>query len=279
MTENFEFAANTDGKSYYVSKYKGNDRIVYIPDVFNGYPVTSIGTNSFLDNLAIEKILIPKTIETIYSSAFSGVENLKSIDFEEDIKLISIGDYAFYGCSSLTSITIPDSVTSIGDDAFRGCSSLQSITLPFLGQSRTSTGTNAYFGYIFGSSNYTGSYNANGYYIPNNLKEVIITDATSIGSYAFSGCSSLTSITIPDSVTSIGNSAFRNCSSLTSITIPNSVTSIGDYVFYRCSRLTSITIPNSVTSIGQSAFSGCSSITSITIPDSVTSIGDTALSD
>ncbi|MFY9422527.1 MAG: leucine-rich repeat protein, partial [Bacilli bacterium] len=107
MTGNFEFAANTDGKSYYVSKYKGNDRIVYIPDVFNGYPVTSIGTNSFLDNLAIEKILIPKTIETIYSSAFSGVENLKSIDFEEDIKLISIGDYAFYGCSSLTSITIP----------------------------------------------------------------------------------------------------------------------------------------------------------------------------
>ena len=84
MTGNFEFAANTDGKSYYVSKYNGNDRLVYIPDQFNGYPVTSIGSNAFYNNSAIEKIIVPKTIETIYSSAFSGVENLREIEFEED---------------------------------------------------------------------------------------------------------------------------------------------------------------------------------------------------
>ena len=99
---------------------------------------------------------------------------------------------------------------------------------------------------------------------------------TSIGDWAFSYCTGLTSITIPNSVTSIGNYTFFGCSGLTSVTIPNSVTSIGDFAFYDCCSLTSITIPNSVTSIGNGAFSGCSGLTSITIPNSVTSIGELA---
>ena len=96
---------------------------------------------------------------------------------------------------------------------------------------------------------------------------------TSIGNCAFSGCSGLTSVTIPDSVTSIGTSAFNNCSSLTIVTIPNSVTSIGVGAFGGCSSLTSVTIPDSVTSIESSTFYNCSSLTSVTIPGSVTSIG------
>ena len=99
---------------------------------------------------------------------------------------------------------------------------------------------------------------------------------TSIGDWAFSFCSGLTSVTIPNSVTIIGRYAFDGCISLTSVTIPNSVTSIGDYVFIYCTGLTSITIPNSVTSVGDGAFSGCSGLTSITIPNSVTSIGELA---
>ena len=99
---------------------------------------------------------------------------------------------------------------------------------------------------------------------------------TSIGGWAFYGCSGLTSITIPNSVTSIGYSAFYGCSGLTSITIPNSVISIGDDAFRDCAGLTSVNIPNSVTSIGNSAFSGCSGLTSIAIPNSVTSIGNAA---
>ena len=101
---------------------------------------------------------------------------------------------------------------------------------------------------------------------------------TSIGYYAFYYCSGLTSVTIPNSVTSIGSEAFYGCSGLTSVTIPNSVTSIDSYAFYGCSGLTSITIPNSVTSIGSEAFYGCSGLTSVTIPNSVTSIGSGAFS-
>ena len=109
------------------------------------------------------------------------------------------------------------------------------------------------------------------------IQKVVIKDGvTSIGDYAFYGCSGLTSLTIPNSVTSIGYRAFYGCSGLTSVTIPNSVTSIRDLVFYGCSGLTSVIIPESVTSIGGSAFSVCSSLTSVTIPNSVTSIGSSA---
>ena len=123
----------------------------------------------------------------------------------------------------------------------------------------------------FDSNNYTGLTSIT---IPSSVTYYGTTySVTSIGNSAFSGCTSLTSITIPNSVTSIGSSAFFGCTGLTSITIPNSVTSIGDGTFWRCSSLTSITIPNSVTSIGSSAFSGCTGLTSVTIPNSVTSIG------
>jgi hypothetical protein len=169
--------------------------------------------------------------------------------------LTSIGDKAFYGCSSLTSITIPGNVTSIGYDAFDGCSRLASITIP----SKVTS---------------IGSYAFNGC---SSLTSIIIeSGVTSIWERAFSGCSGLTSITIPSSVTSIGSSAFYGCSSLYSITIPGSVTSIGSYAFNGCSGLYSITIPSSVTSISSYAFYGCSGLYSITIPSSVTSISSYA---
>ena len=101
---------------------------------------------------------------------------------------------------------------------------------------------------------------------------------TSIGKEAFSNCTGLTEITIPDSVTSIEDYAFSNCTSLTEITIPDSVTSIGERAFYYCTGLAKITIPDSVTSIGEQAFSRCTSLTEITIPDSVTSIGECVFS-
>ncbi|MCR5849454.1 MAG: leucine-rich repeat domain-containing protein [Bacteroidaceae bacterium] len=160
----------------------------------------------------------------------------------------SISEYAFYGCSGLTSVTIPNSVTSIGDCAFLDCIGLTSVTI---GNNVTSIGDGAF-------NSCTG------------LTSVIIPNSvTSIGCGAFTGCSGLTSVTIPNNVTDIGERAFEGCSGLTSVTISNSLTSIDEYTFSGCSDLTSVTIPNSVTSIGEGAFYDCHSLKKVIVPDIV----------
>ena len=201
----------------------------------------------------IKTVVIKDGVTSIGKYAFFWCSGLTSITIPNSVT--SIGEHAFANCSGLTSITIPNSVTSIGDGAFSSCSGLTSITIP---NSVTSIGNGAFLG-CSGLTSIT---------IPNSVK--------SIGNQTFWLCSGLTSITIPNSVKSIGNETFWLCSGLTSVTIPNSVTSLGKFAFYGCSGLTSITIPNSVTNIEKSAFLGCTGLTSITIPNSVTSIGDYA---
>ena len=193
----------------------------------------------------------------------------------------SIGDEAFYGCTSLTSVTIPNSVTSIGYMAFDGCSGLTSVTIP---NSVTSIGERAFedctgLTFVTIPNSVTSIGDAAFYYCTGLTSVTIPNSVTSIGSNAFYNCTGLTSVTIPNSVTSIGSSAFCGCRALTSVTIGNSVTSIEDYAFAGCTGLTSVTIPNSVTSIGERAFWYCSGLTSIEIPNSVTSIGDYAFYD
>ena len=178
----------------------------------------------------------------------------------------SIGYHAFFDCSGLTSLTIPNSVTSIGDYAFWGCSGLTSVTIP---NSVTSIGSSAFSGCSGLTSVKVESDNPK-YDSRNNCNAIIETSSNTI----IFGCMNTT---IPNSVTSIGEYAFSSCSGLTSVTIPNSVTSIGMEAFYGCRGLTSVTIPNSVTSIGKFAFYGCSSLTSVVIGSGVTNISEGAL--
>ena len=186
----------------------------------------SYSHNLFINDVLVMNLSIPEDITVINNYAFYGCSDLTSVSISNGVR--SIGDFAFSDCSGLTSVSIPNSVRSIGKSAFSDCSGLTSVS------------------------------------IPNSVR--------SIGTSAFSDCSNLTSVSIPNGVTSIGEYAFYRCTSLASITIPNGVTSIERETFQYCYSLTSVIIPNGVTSIGESAFSDCSGLTSISIPNSVTSI-------
>ena len=271
-----------EGQQIYYTSTDGNIVTPTQADVFGA----NIVSNTYKDGQGV--ITFDGPVTSIGDSAFYYCTSLASITIPESVT--SIGEEAFWACESLTSITIPKSVTSIGAYAFSNCRSLTSITIP---NSVTSIGEAAFSRC-------------------SSLTSVTIPESvTSIGYHAFFDCESLTSITIPESVTSIGEEAFAACSSLTSIVvepgntiydsrencnaiietatntliagcqntvIPNTVTSIGNLAFFYCKSLTSATIGSGVTSIGNRAFEGCSSLASITIPNSVTSIGENAFS-
>ena len=191
--------------------------------------------------------------DVIGSFAFEGCSGLTSINLPSSIT--KIGMSAFEGCSGLTSINLPSSITKIDPSAFWGCSGLTSLNLP---SSITKIGMNAFEG-CSGLTSLT---------LPAGITE--------IGRNTFWGCSGLTSLTLPAGITEIGYSAFCGCSGLTSLNLPSSITEIGSIAFYGCSGLTSLNLPVGITEIGHDTFYGCSGLTSINLPAGITSIGESA---
>ena len=257
--------------------FKDNKTITYFDELRYFTGLTSIGDNAFSGCNGLTSVTIPEGVTSIGNGAFRACDGMTSVTIPESVT--SIGNSAFRGCYGLTSVTIPESVTSIGPHAFGSCPVLTSVTI---------------------KSNITSIVEGMFYNCTNLTSVTISRNVTSFGikSYAFEGCTALTSIIveegnsfydsrngcnavinsatnelvfgckntiIPTGVTSIGDGAFGYCTGLTSVTIPEGVTSIGEWAFESCTGLTSVTIPSTVTSIGKYAFGYCNSLTSMKV--------------
>lgn len=274
----------------------------------------------YCENLTTIKI--PESVTSIGAAAFSVCSSLTSITIPEGVT--SIEREAFSGCSSLKSFTLPHSIISIGEGAFLGCANLKTIVfhsnLTSLGNNLFNTPIDVYITDIASwckidfkgpiSNNATTTLYANGVL----LEDLVIPEGvSSISSWAFTDCSTLTSVTIPNSLTDIDWDAFDNSNNIqrvnipnmrtwcsitfsnvtanplhtngklyindeivSNVVIPNSVSEIKAYAFYGCSYITSLSMPSTITSIGNEAFYNCTGIDNITIPEKVVSIGDRA---
>ena len=232
---------------YVSTQYKHIEEVV-IPEVANGYTVTSLSYLSFQNNKYIKRVTVPNSVTTIEGCAFHN-SSIESVILSESLSIIQA--YTFEECYYLSTIKLPNSVRLIGAGAFSGCSRLKSVEMsPNIDRIE--------------SLAFNGCSSLQTIDLPNKL--------LTIESFAFQNCSSLNSITIPSSVTSIGNGAFKGCTSFRTMVIPDNVTTIGNGLFEKCSNLLSVTLPN-VKKIGDYMFRSCYSLTNMSIPSSVLSIG------
>ena len=238
--------------------------------------LTAIEYRAFYGSTALRSIELPENTETVKGQAFRGCTNLNSVIFSDSItalesyafegcasltsidlpsKLITIGDYAFSGCKLLSSVKLYDSLTTIGSYAFSGCTALEDVKLP---SSLKTILDHAFSGCT-------------------SLSSIALPDSITTLYYAiFSGCTALTSINVPISLvnchTSYNGQGIFSGSSITNVTIPDTITKIPNYLFYAYTTLTNVLIPDSVEVIGESAFSGCTSLAEITLPKGLTAI-------
>ena len=285
-----------------------------ITKIIINHGVTSIGQHAFYKLSNLTSVSLPNSITSLGFESFFGCSSLASIDLPNSIVTIdenvfcncgltsitipdgvtSIGMNTFNSCRKLTSVIIPNSVTHIGLQAFDTCTSLTSITIPKNVKKIEADAFNNCTGLtaVYISDLYEWckiqfvntlsnplSYAGHLYLNNKEITDLVIPNGiTEVPSYAFCGCSSLSTVVIPEGVTSIGSQSFYDCRGMTNITIPNTVNNIGTYTFAYCISLGSITFPTAVKTINYGTFYWCSNLTSFIIPDDVTAIYDNAFS-
>lgn len=284
-----------------IQGYRGSDSDVVIPNSIDGFVVTAISMYAFSGCSDLASITIPSTIQSIGEDAFLECDGLKKVyvssiedwckidfpysdtnplsrgaDLYVDNKLVtdvtipdgvkSIGKYAFYGYSSLKSISFPSSIRSIGEFAFSDCTNLDEVY---------ATNIEDWCKIKFEDEFSNPIHYARKIYIDGELATdiTIPKGITKICDYAFENCDTITNVVIPNSVISIGDSAFSDCSNLKNISIPNSVMNIDEGAFSYCSDLEKVEIPDGIKFIKSSTFVGCGNLTTIIIPQSVKEIG------
>ncbi len=291
---------NYDSSSYKAAPWYSIRQLIKTVEMSEG--ITHIGNYAFDECDFLTSVSIPNSVQSVGYGAFYWCNSLDAVYIEdltawcniafdshvnnpfnlylndELIKkliipntVISINNFAFKNCASITSVSVPSSVTNIGYSAFENCSSLKAVYI---------TNLAAWCNIAFLNEFANPLSNAHYLYLNNIIvtKLNIPNSVTQIKQYAFHNNAAITHIDIPNSVKNIGQNAFSGCSSLTSINLPNSITSINENVFSGCIALVTVHIPSDVTSIGYSAFSGCTSLKSIDIPSNVTNIGSSAFS-
>lgn len=282
----FVYQTNGDG-TVTITRYQGTATALTVPTKIE---VSSSGASGTTGSTAAAAASYDVT--AIASAAFAGNAGLTSVTMQGGTTgtnnnnnantatgLLTIGDRAFFGCPSLTTVTIPATVTSIGSQAFSDCPALTALNVT-AGNRRYISNDGVLYEYIGYNSGAVGSYNTYTLiqYPSGKLSAsysapaAIANRLTTIGQGAFAGAQTLTGITLPESVEVIGNEAFRNCSALTTITIPDKVKSLPSYAFSGCSALSSVALPDMLVSIGDAAFQNCYALASVNLPAKLTSI-------
>lgn len=311
----FSYALLNDGGAELVA-YNGPEGDVIIPNTLDGHPVTAVKGNLFysavFDRVLDCRVSVSKDhpyLATIDGVLFGKTDRKliycpPSMEGEYYIPqgIISVGDYAFDGCTKLTDITIPNSVTHIGQYAFLSCSGLTSMTIPYTVE-WIEGGAFANCSNLLGiyvreeivdaerAISYEGFVSRDGVLYTKSMDTILSYPAgkteesftipgqvKTIATSAFDGCANLKSVTIPDGVQEIRHFAFYQCTGLTEIVLPNTVTSIGLLSFANCTHLSHITLSENLSRIEVGAFMNCISLTNVAIQDGVTSIGEIAFS-
>ena len=254
-----------------ITGYAGNSATCVIPDEIHGKKVTRIGENAFRDRTELTSVTIPDSVKYIFDHAFSNCTSLETVTIPNSVT--DIYSRAFYNCTSLKEVTIPASVTDIGDEAFGYYRYEDTWESKKVDGFKINYVKNTY-GHYYATEN---GFSDEACLLTNELNDGTLEISKYVGNSATSATYVIPGEINGKKVTQIGDSAFTVCTSLTSVTIPDGVTSIDEAAFWGCTSLTSVTIPDSVTSIKSKAFFKCTSLKSVTIPASVTNIGDYAL--